>query len=259
MFERETEKLYYRDRYLAACRATVVEVVEGCVEFDCTVAFPEGGGQEADQGTLQRADGLRLRFTGAKKMYGTPLRVPGVPDVSAGGVIWHVIDPDDLPRLAEFKPGDQVMINIDTLRRERLSLSHSASHLVYLGVQQCRADAVAATLGCHIKVDGARFDFAVKEKLTPLEVEQITRIANDYVAANAAIQTFAHEVHPDLRVWRCEGADIPCGGTHLDATGVIGEILVKRRGMGAGKERLSCEFPSAKIDLSRYHAENADR
>ena len=239
MFERQTEKLYYRDRYLAACRATVVKVVEACVELDRTVAFPEGGGQEADQGTLRRADGLSLRFIGAKKMYGTPLRVDGAPDVAAGGVIWHQIDPDDLPRLAEIKPGDAVTIDIDTLRRERLSLAHSASHLVYLGVQQCRPDAVAATLGCHIKVDGARFDFGVKEKLTPQEVEQIARIANDYVAANAAIETFAHEAHPDLRFWRCDGAEMPCGGTHLDATGVIGEIRVKRRGMGAGKERLS--------------------
>jgi alanyl-tRNA synthetase len=256
MLDRATAKLYYEDRYLASCLATVVNVTEGCIELDRTVAFPEGGGQESDQGIIRRlGDGSQLRFVGAKKMYGTPLRAEGIPDVSIGGVIWHLIHPEDQTRLLDFKAGDEIAVEIDAVRRERLSLSHTASHLVYLGVQRWRPDAFGATLGCHIRTDGARFDFAVKERLTPGEVQQITQTANEYVAANARVETYPHVDYPDARFWRCEGAEIPCGGTHLDATGAVGTILVKRRGMGTGKERLSCEFPSAVIDVSRYHVE----
>jgi Ser-tRNA(Ala) deacylase AlaX len=255
MLDRATTKLYYTDRYLAACRATIVNVAEGCVELDRTVAFPEGGGQESDRGTICRiGDGAQLRFTGARKMYGTALRAEGIPDVIVGGVIWHLIDPEDQTGLLGLKVGDEVTVEIDAVRREQLSRSHTASHLVYLGVQRWRPDAYGATLGCHVRTDGARLDFAVKEKFTPEDVQRIAQTANQYVAANARVETYPHPVHPDARFWRCEGAEIACGGTHLDATGAIGTIVVKRRGMGAGKERLSCEFPTAMIDVIRYHA-----
>lgn len=257
MFERNTEKLYYQDRYLASCTATIVKIGADHIELDRTVAFPEGGGQEADTGVIGRyRNGVKVRFVGARKVYATPIQLEGMPEVSIGGVVWHAIHPDDQALLAQFEVGDAVVLQIDALRRERLSVSHTASHLLYLGVQRYRPEAVDNTLGCHISEHGARFDFGVGSRFESDEIEQIACYANGLVAEEAAVEVFHHQAYLDARFWRCGEAVIPCGGTHLDSTGIVGELRLKRRSMGTGKERLACEFPNAKIDLSRYHLES---
>lgn len=40
------------------------------------------------------------------------------------------------------------------------------------------------------------------------------------------------------RFWEIKGfAKVPCGGTHLKHTGEIGELCLKRKNIGGGKER----------------------
>jgi Ser-tRNA(Ala) deacylase AlaX len=41
------------------------------------------------------------------------------------------------------------------------------------------------------------------------------------------------------RYWEVPGfARIPCGGTHLKRTGEVGNIMLKRKNIGKGKERI---------------------
>lgn len=41
------------------------------------------------------------------------------------------------------------------------------------------------------------------------------------------------------RYWEIEGfARVPCGGTHLQKTGEIGDMKLKRKNPGKGKERI---------------------
>jgi alanyl-tRNA synthetase len=54
-FERRTQKLYYEDFFLSEAAAKIVKVGPDYIELDATVAYPEGGGQEADQGTISLA------------------------------------------------------------------------------------------------------------------------------------------------------------------------------------------------------------
>lgn len=252
-FVRCTEKLYYSDFYLSRTRAAVVKVGPDFVELDATVAYPEGGGQEADQGQLTLADGTVLKFIWVKRIYAHSSGLAEFPDVQLGGVIWHMIDPADQAKLADLAPGQVVTVDIDITRRAQLSLSHTASHLVYLGVGKVRPDAVNNTIGCHIKVDGARFDFAVNDRITAEELQQIAEIANGFVHRDSAIIVSAHPDAPDARLWHTEGMTIPCGGTHLDHTAPVGELRIKRKAIGAGKERISCVFPQARPEFSRYH------
>jgi Ser-tRNA(Ala) deacylase AlaX len=43
----------------------------------------------------------------------------------------------------------------------------------------------------------------------------------------------------ELRYWEVPGfARIPCGGTHLKRTGEVGNIMLKRKNIGKGKERI---------------------
>lgn len=249
---RTTRKRYYEDPYLAHCSAQVLRSNEDYVELDSTVAYPEGGGQESDRGMIHLPDGRCIRFVEAKRMYGYAPRLEGFPDIQVDGVIWHMVHPDDRSVAAGVEEGVSVDIEIDVERRARLTLSHTASHLVYVGIGFIRPDAIPGILGCHIKPEGARFDFKVAERFTPEEVEAIAIFANDLVCRNALVRVESHDVHADARIWHCEAHQMPCGGTHLTSTGSIGPLKIRRKCLGAGKERLSCEFVGAKLDLSPY-------
>jgi alanyl-tRNA synthetase len=189
-----------------------------------------------------------------EKCTGQRVNLPDFPDVQIGGIVEHVVHPMDVEQLGNLKYGDEVGVSIDTVRRARLSLSHTASHLLYLGVARIRPEAVAWTLGCHIRPDGARFDFGVDKRFTPEDVQAIEEIANDFVARGCAVLTYAHQDHIDARYWQCEGNIMPCGGTHIQNTAPIGNMVVRRKSMGSGKERLSCQFDDARVDLAQFHS-----
>jgi alanyl-tRNA synthetase len=253
--DRKTRKLFYEDPLSFQHAAKVVKLGRDFVELDQTVAYPEGGGQDPDHGAFVLPDGRIIRFVHVRKMYGNRAPLPGFPDISVDGVIEHVICAEDLPHLQTLQPGMDVVVRIDRLRRAQLSLSHTASHLLYLGIGAVRPDAIAETIGCHIAIDSARFDFWIADRFTPEEIEEIARLANAYIGRNSSVETYAHEAHVDARYWRCEGQVIPCGGTHIASTGPVQHIEVRRKSVGKGKERVSCSFPLSRADLlvDLYH------
>lgn len=253
---RHTEKLYYKDQYLTAADTHVTRVLADALELDSTVAYPEGGGQEADIGTIELPIGT-LRFIWAKKLYGTPIRLEGFKGGKLGGIILHLIHPEDLHLLEQVTPGMPARITIDALRRDRLTLSHSASHFLYAAAIALRQELEQWTIGCHIKEDGARFDFLVEEPFSTDEVREIERLANQLIGWEDVIENNPVQGHEDARLWSYRGIEIPCGGTHLDSPRRIGRLSVRRKRLGKSKERLMCEFPEASIDLSAYHEYSA--
>ncbi len=250
---RTTRKHYYEDYWLKRHAATVVQVKQGAVELDGTIAFPEGGGQEGDIGTLTTQDGAVLHFCDTKKHYGTPLFLSNFPTINVDTVVYHLIDEGDQPLLASLAPGDPVVVEIDVTRRARLTLSHTASHLVYMAIEQVRPDAIPNIRGCHIKEDSARFDFGVADRFQAEELEQIGAIASRLVERDLPIQVYPHPEEPEALYWECDGVVIPCGGTHLTETGAVGPLELRRRNMGKGIERILIAFPNPSLDLARYH------
>lgn len=246
---RKTRKLYYENPSLSECAAKIVKVNANSIELDTTVAYPEGGGQEADHGAIILGDGRVLRFVDARKMYGNFARIPDFPSILVDGIIEHVIHPDDLVLLRELDVGAEATVRIDRLRRAQLSLSHTASHLLYLGVNEVRPDAMPGLFGCHIKVDAARFDFSVETRFTADELQEIERIANAYVQRGSEVVTYPHPLYRDARYWACEGQVMACGGTHIASTAPVGRIQVHRKNLGRGKDRLSCDFAESIPEL----------
>ncbi|MFL1405916.1 alanyl-tRNA editing protein [Marinobacter sp. M1N3S26] len=249
---RTTQKLYYKDQYLTECQANISRLYTEAVELDRTVAFPEGGGQEADHGIIHTPVGM-LRFEQVKRMYGTPCHIEGFKGVKTGGVILHLINTDDLPLLAKLQVGMPVTVRINALRRARLTLSHSASHFLYAAAMNHDYELEERTIGCHIKEDSARFDFLSDEKFDGDSIQKIESVANSLIEQNLPIKLGSLPDCPDARYWRYGGLEIPCGGTHLERPGAIGSLRVRRKNVGKGKERLICEFPEACPDVWRYH------
>lgn len=253
IFDRQTKRLYYDDLYLRCAKAKIVKVGNDFIELDATIAYPEGGGQEADTGFIITKDQAKLCFIGAKKHFGRVIFLDDFPNIQVEGIVRHLIHPEDFPGLKTLNVGDEVEAHIDVERRARLSLSHTASHLLYVGISVIRPDAISGILGCHIKVDSARFDFSVKERFTQTQLTEIADVANQMVRRASRITLYAHKAERDARYWECEGHVIPCGGTHIDNSRHVGKLILRRKSLGAGKERITCEFPEAYLDLEKYH------
>jgi Ser-tRNA(Ala) deacylase AlaX len=249
---RHTEKLYYKDQHLMSTATCVARVHPDAIELISTVAYPEGGGQEADLGTIELPIGT-VRFVWVKKLYGTPIRLEGFKGGKLGGIILHIVHPEDVRLLDQVAEGMTAVVRIDIRRRERLTLSHSASHFLYAAATSLREELKKWTTGCHIKEDSARFDFLVEEPFCAEEVSEIERRANELIACNEVIENYAVHGIEDARLWSYQDIKIPCGGTHLDSPHFIGTLRVRRKRLGNGKERLICEFPHAEIDVSCYH------
>jgi alanyl-tRNA synthetase len=97
-------------------------------------------------------------------------------------------------------------------------------------------------IGCHIQEDQARFDFRVEERFSSAELADIQCVANEYVLRDYPIQIHTHPDEPEARYWVCNGETIPCGGTHISSTALVGSITVQRKNIGKCKDRLVAKF-----------------
>lgn len=237
-----TDKLYYRQPNLFAFETHITALHEDQIELATSLAYPEGGGQESDQGYLVTATGVNLRFIHAGKFFTTKPHLVDFPDIQIGGVIRHKIHPADCDKLNLLKLGDRVTIHIDPQRRYELSLSHTASHLLYVAILKLRPHLEEQLLGCHIKIGSSRFDFFTEENFSAEELTVIAATASELSAQALPITIESHQIYPDARVWRMGEAQIPCGGTHLNNSLPVGPMQVKRKSLGANKERIMAGY-----------------
>ena len=218
-----TALLFREDAYLRTATAHVLAVSERGIELDCTVFYPQGGGQAGDTGTLLRVNGERVAVADTRKGEG-PDRVLHVPAAGAS-----------LPDI-----GETVSMEIDWPRRYRLMRLHTALHLMSCVI-------TAPVTGGNIVPDKARLDFDIE--LSQLNAERIERETNALIAAGAATETVwisdaELDAQPELvktmsvapprgagrvRLLRIPGIDLqPCGGTHVANVAEIEGIRVLR-------------------------------
>lgn len=149
----KTEQLFYS--FVSAVEAKVVRIEGNIVVLDRSPFYPEGGGQEADNGTV---GGIR------------------VADVaSLDGVILHL-----LAEKPNFSEGEQVKCAVDIDRRIRLMAHHTATHLINASAR--------SVLGEHAWQEGARkgptkahIDLSHYEKLSDEQTRRIEDIANGHI------------------------------------------------------------------------------
>ncbi len=218
-----TELLFYEHPFEQVFEASVMDVADGMVVLDRTLLYPEGGGQPADHGTLERAG-----------------QVFNVVDVQkSGDVVLHKLSN---PGLAK---GDRVTGRVDMRRRLAHARHHTATHLVH--------DSAKRVLGKHVwqagaqkSEDRARLDISHYKRITDEEIRAIEMEANRRVMEMAPVDTkflprteaeklFGFELYQggvppgtQIRVVRV-GTDIEaCAGTHVTNTGMIGAIKILR-------------------------------
>jgi misacylated tRNA(Ala) deacylase len=221
-----TEELFREDASLAQCDASVLQVDERGVQLDCTVFYPQGGGQAGDRGELRLPDGRVLLIADTRKG-------------QAPGEILHLPAPGQEALLAALRPGQALQAHIDAARRHRHMRFHTATHLLCALVPH-------PVDGCSITADTARLDFHMTE---PLDKEALTAGIAAYVAGRHAVRhrwisEAELDANPQLvrsmsvqpprglgrvRVLEIDGVDLqPCGGTHVANTAEVGDVMVTK-------------------------------
>ncbi len=150
----KTEKLYYKDLAHESDSKIIGNIGEFVV-LDKTPFYPEGGGQEADRGTIKG------------------IQVKDVQNIN--GVVVHILE-----NPVEFKKGSTVHCVVDRERRTRVTAHHTATHLI--------SAAARGILGKHAWQEGAHkgpnkahIDISHYEKLSDKQIQEIEDKANSYI------------------------------------------------------------------------------
>jgi alanyl-tRNA synthetase len=206
-----TKKLFWEDPYLTTIETVVESVFDNSITLRETIFFVFSGGQESDTGTIGGYPVLEARKSGLDLQY-----------ILAAG---H-----------ELKRGDSVLVKIDWERRYRLMRLHFAAELILELVY--RELGQVKKIGAHIAPDKARIDFHWPQNISSL-FPRLTSQAQALVDQDMEIISACSDESSQLRYWEVPGfARIPCGGTHLKRTGEVGNIMLKRKNIGKGKERI---------------------
>ena len=208
-----TEKLYYRDAYLASFTARVLSSEETergfAVVLDKTAFYPEGGGQPADRGTLGGATVSDVR--------------------EKNGEILHFCD-------RPLPVGETVTGELDFARRLDHMQQHSGEHIC--------SGLICARYGCdnvgfHMGAETVTIDFNADipwEELMELEVAANRYIREDhpltvrfYEGGSAELAAVDYrskkELTGQVRIVSFPGADCcACCGTHVSSSGAVGAV-----------------------------------
>jgi alanyl-tRNA synthetase len=233
----------------AAGAGDLVDVV-----LDQTTFYGDSGGQVGDTGWFTSADGN----TTVAEIQGAVLPVQGVRAHKA------------LLKLP-LAVGDTVRTVVDGERRDSIRRNHTGTHLLHAALRE--------VLGTHVKQAGSsveptrlRFDFSHVAQVADEELEEIERIVNREVLANARVETledvpidvavneyhamalFGEKYGDKVRVVKLsDGFSTElCGGTHTAATGEIGLIKIVSEGsVSSGVRRLEAISGFGSLDTFR--------
>ena len=206
-----TKKIYWEDPYLATLETVVESSVGSLITLRETIFYPFSGGQESDTGTIGGYPVLEARKSGLAIQY-------------------------VLPEGHELKSGNRVIIEIDWDRRYQLMRLHFAAELILELVYRELGN--VEKIGAHIAPDKARIDFHWSENLSPL-FPKLSSQAQLIIDQDLAIISAFSDESSQRRYWEVHNfARVPCGGTHLKRTSEVGDISLKRKNIGKGKERI---------------------
>ncbi len=190
-------------------------------------------------------------------------------DVQAyGGYIVH----NGYLDYGHLKAGDEVICEYDELRRQPIRNNHTGTHILNHALRQHLGDDINQK-GSLVDQEKLRFDFSHKAQVTLPELKKIENSSNDYIKQNCKIyakdvdldvakgiygvravfgETYPNPVrvvsvgvevdtlleNPSNPEWMNVSVEF-CGGTHVDQTGQIKDlVIVEESGIAKGIRRI---------------------
>jgi alanyl-tRNA synthetase len=215
------------------------------VFLDRTPFYAESGGQIGDTGTI-------VTETGTAQVIDTTFALPNLRGHRARVT-------------GSVTPGQAATATIDGERRAAIRRNHTATHLLHHALRQVLGDHVKQA-GSMVGPERLRFDFSHYESVTPEQIAEIERMANDETLANSptriyettkdeaealgAIAFFGDKYGDIVRVLEAGSSIELCGGTHVRATGDIGTIkVVSESSIGSNLRRIEAITGHASVAL----------
>ena len=209
---------------------------DGEVVLDATPFYAEMGGEVGDTGTLENA-----------------LAKLSVLDTKAPekGLHAHRVHVNE----GVLSVGDTVTARVDAGRRARIQRNHTATHVLHASLRQVLGEHVAQK-GSYVGPDHLRFDFTHFQAMTPEEILQVEKIANEFIMqavptniyetsldearANGVTALFGEKYGDVVRVVEAGTFSRElCGGCHVANTAEIGLVkITTETSVAAGVRRI---------------------
>ncbi|WP_019221657.1 alanine--tRNA ligase [Bartonella senegalensis] len=218
-----------------------------------TPFYGESGGQVGDSGIISGEDFIFKVYDTQKK---------------ADGVFIHIGE----VKSGQARTSDCVELTIDGVRRKKICVNHSATHLLHEALRQVLGSHVTQK-GSLVSPDRLRFDFSHPKSVSLEELKKIEDLANEIVLQNSEVTTrlmlvddaisegamalFGEKYGDEVRVVsmgnQLEKGDLKrrwsielCGGIHVKRTGDIGLIhIVSESSVASGVRRIEALTGSA--------------
>ena len=208
----------------------------GEIILDITPFYAEMGGEVGDTGTISSE-----AFTAEVIDTKAPEK----------GLVAHVVTVIS----GTVTVGESVAAQVDKLRRARISRNHTCTHLLHAALRSVLGSHINQA-GSYVGSDRLRFDFTHFEAMTPEELAQVEKLANEQImlalptniyetslssAREAGVTAlFGEKYGETVRVVEAgEFSKELCGGCHVSNTSEIGLVkIVSESSVGANTRRI---------------------
>ena len=218
--------------------AQVVQFEDGKLVLNKTPFYAESGGQVGDTGVIKNES---FEFHVADTKY----------------IGEHIVHFGELTSGSTPQLGDTVVAHVDTEKRRATERNHTVTHLAHKALRTVLGEHVHQA-GSLVHPDYMRFDFTHFERVNPQDLRTIEDMVNQQILANrktewkilpiedakaqGAVALFGEKYGDTVRMVEIENYSRElCGGTHVRATGEIGEfVIINETSIAAGVRRIEC-------------------
>jgi alanyl-tRNA synthetase len=201
-----------------------------------TPFYAEKGGQVGDTGHI-------TTDTGTAIVLDTTWAIPGL--------VRHTAEISD----GRIEPLQHARAVIDVARRTAIRRNHTGTHILHWALRKVLGEHVKQA-GSLVAPDRLRFDFSHFTAVTPEEIAEIERLANNEILTNdpveiietsqaeaielGAIAFFGEKYGDRVRMLQAGKNSLElCGGTHVSALGTIGPIkIISESSIGSNLRRI---------------------
>jgi alanyl-tRNA synthetase len=245
---------YETEEQQTTVAAVGVNGAQSLVKLAESPFYAAGGGQIADVGTIECADG------------DCRARVEDVFRLGDDQVLAVVLE------RGELKPDERVLARVDRVARHATEANHTATHLLQAALR-ARLGGHVRQAGSYVGPDKLRFDFSHGQGLDESELRDVEDQVNSWIARNdpvrpitttlpeakrlGAMALFGEKYGEVVRMVEVGEGDYSrelCGGTHVHSTAEIGPFrILSETSSAANVRRIEAVTGPAAVDLLREH------